>query len=663
MYQLKDITLWLLDKRDIIVDTWLNTGVVSQYLSNHKINIEKFSIRFAHPILLHNLDVLDGKKSSGNCPIMNEIVNYMIQKNITSQEIFIICAKLRATVFEYLFKEYPNFFQNADAPIKIMELFDDNLSGVLSNFDAKSLEKSLHNQENIIFKKYASRLQVILNAQKNIIFKINDNKLFLANKALYLATGVKNSKEFAKKFSHPLNFIETTNIFENFFKRKEYDEWLMHLINKNKGICHIEFFDHVSNKSSLMQMSVSKVGESNDFVFTFENLSKIQDEIKKPDKILYKDSLTDLANLTRFKEIVEEKIASDPQDNLHILMIHLNGFKIFDDTHDDDNSKELLKNIADILRENHSNNSAKIDFERFAILFEEKNLKNAKNIVEKINLLLEENDYKDEINPLAAIVLHRKYDTVELMLARGDHLLKQIKIDSLETIIDDTIMIEKEKNRVTLEKKFLHLMKKKLEKGETVPITNYYLEIGIKSDAKILYVEKEAIGISVRKISLFSLYMGDPIYIEMPSKPNYKAFVQKIDRLDNVVIIHSFQAVESSPLDRQHVHVKLEQPLETTIDTGYTKIQGHIQAVSIKTFSIVVKHLYNLRIDSKIDIMTTFNTKKVTYQGTIFKIISLAERFELIIHLDAGSSIDEELVLYVSNRQIEIIKNIQKHII
>lgn len=663
MHELKDITIWLIDRRDIIVDAWLSNSVVSQYLSSHEINIEKFSTKFAHPILLHNLAVLDGTKPSGDCPIMNQIVNFMIQKNITSQEIFTICAKLRATVFEYLFKEYPNFFQNADEAIRIMELFDDNLSGVLSNFDVKSLEKNLHNQENIVFKKYAKRLQVVLDAQKNIILKIHDNKLFLANKALFLATGVKNSNEFNKKFSHPLNFIKTVSTFENLFRRKEYDEWLMQLIDKNEGRSNIEFFDHIINKKSVMQMSVSKVGELNDFIFTFENLVNVQYEIKKLNNISYKDSLTDLANLTKFKEMVEEKIASYPQDDLHILMIHLNGFKIFNDIHDDKSVEELIKNVADILKENNPDNSAKIDFERFAIICKEKNLEEAKNIVEKINLLLEENNYKDEIKPLAALVLHRKNDTIELMLARADLLLKHVKIDSLKTIVDETVIGEKEKIRLEQEKKFLQLMKIDFEEKKTVPVTNYYLEIGIKSDATILLITEDQLMIMVRKVALFSLYQGDPVYIQMPQKPNYKALVYKVDKLENYVTLHSFRAVDSSPLDRKHVHVKLEQPLEVSLSFESEKINAILQSISINTFEIVLQHIYTLQIGSEIEITAALSGKEDLFKGNILKIIPLVDRFIIVIHLEITSSTEEILSPYVSNRQLEIIKNLQKNIL
>ena len=663
MNELERVVIWLIEQRYNLVDTWLSKSVIQRYFSDHKISSEQFSKKFAHPILLYNLDVLRGNKISGDCPIMNQFVNYMIKKHIKSQDIFIICTQLRSTILENLSTTHPDLFKNSDIMMKILDFFDENLSGVLANFDTKVLEHNLQNQENIDLKKYAKRVQIILDTQKNIIFKLHENKLFLGNKSLYLATGVQNAKEFQQRFIHPLDFIETTTTFENLLKRKEYDEWLMQIIKENDGQCGIEIFNHRLNKRSMMCMSVKKIGELNDFVFTLEKFSETEHKIKKTDNIISLDPLTDLANLTKFKEMVQEQLHAHSQDELHILMIHLEGFKLFSDTHDQQSGEKLIKNISDILKEDNKDNSAKIDFERFALILKGKKSNHPQEIIDKINLLLEEHNYKDEIKPLAAIVVHRKNDTIELMLARADLLLKHVKIDSLETIVDETLIMEKEKIRLEEEKKFLQLMKINYEEKKTVSVTNYHLEIGIKSDATILLITKNQLMIMVRKVALFSLYQGDPVYIQMPQKPDYKALVYKVDKLENYVTLHSFRAVDSSPLDRKHVHVQLEQPLEVSLSFESEKINGKLQSVSINTFEIVLQHIYALQIGSELEITAKLSDKEGLIKGNILKIIPLPDRFIIVVHLEVTSLTEEILSPYVSNRQLEIIKNLQKNIL
>ncbi|MDD2356306.1 MAG: diguanylate cyclase [Thiovulaceae bacterium] len=663
MDELEKMVIWLIEQRYDLVNSWLNKDIVQKYFLDHKINNAQFAKKFAHPILLYNLDVLRGNKLPGTCHIMNQFVNYMIKKNIKSQDIFIICTQLRSTILESLSKNDPDLFKKSEIMIKILDLFDENLSGVLANFDAKLLEYNLQNQANLELIKYAKRVQIILDTQKNIIFKLHDNKLFLANKPLYLATGVLNAKEFQKCFFHPLDFIETTTMYENLFKRKEYDQWLMQIIKNNGGACEIEFFNHQLNKHSMMSLNVQKIDELNDFIFTLENFSETERKIKKIENIIALDPLTDLANLTKFKEMVQEQLQAHSQDELNILMIHLEGFKIFNDTHDKKSGEDLIKNISDILKEDNKDNSAKIDFERFALILKEKKLNNAQEIINKINLLLEENNCKDRIKPLAAIVVHRKNDTIELMLARADLLLEQVKMDSLETIVDETLIIEKERIRLEQEKKFLQLMKINYQEKRTISVTNYYLEIGIKSDATILFITKNQLIVTVRKVALFSLYQGDPVYIQMPQKPDYKAFVEKVDKFENHVTLHLFQAVESSALDRKHVHVKLDRPLEVSLSFESEKINGQLQSVSINTFEISLQHIHTLQIGDEIEITANLSDKEDLYRGQILKIIPLTERFILVVHLEVTSSTEEILSPYVSNRQLEIIKNLQKNIL
>ncbi|MGB3961890.1 MAG: GGDEF domain-containing protein [Sulfurimonas sp.] len=663
MKTLQEITAWLMEQRDVIVDTWMHESAVKEYLSAHKINSDKFATKFAHPILLYNLEVVSMSKKSGACPIMNQFVKYMIQKKISSHEIFGICSKLRSTILKTLYKNYPNQFDRAEIIMNIIDVFDNNMAGVLRYFDDQSLENRLENEKNIDLTHDSKKLQIILDVQKNIFFKIHANKLFVGNKAFYLATGVQDKKELEKHFLHPLDFIEATSVYEELLKRKEYDKWLMKVIRDNDGQCEVKFFNHTLNKRSMMIMHVRQLDEADHFICYLEDIFAEKNEIKKINALSSIDPLTDLANLTKFKEMLEKQIDTQPQDELSILMIDIDGFKIFHDTHDKKSGEKLIQNISDILKDTYPDNVARIDFERFAMICQEKSLHNTQDIIDKINLLLEENNYQDKIKPLAAIVVHRKNDTVELMLARGDILLNQVKLDSLETIIDDTAIIKQEAIRLEQEKKFLLQMKMNREEKKTIQVTNYYLEIGIKSDATILSVTEDKMSISMRKIALSSLYQNDSIYIKMPQKPDYKALVYKVDKLEGYVVLHLFKAVHLSPLDRNHVHVKLPQPVKVSLYFNAKRIVAKLQSVSIRTFEIVMQDIHALEIECNVSITATLNEKEASYSGKIFKIISLVDRYIVVVHLDVNALTDEILSRYVSSRQIEIIKDLQKNIL
>ncbi|MDD2789233.1 MAG: GGDEF domain-containing protein [Sulfurimonas sp.] len=663
MNEIQEITTWLIAEQDRIVTNWLHNDAVAEYLTLHRINRDKFAIKFAHPILLYNLEVVSMHKKAGNCPIMSQFINYMIEKKINSHEIFIICAKLRATILEHLSHNYPHQFDTAEVIMKIADVFDNNLTGVLKHFDTKALETSLQKQENLDTTLYSQKLQVILDVQKNILFKMHGNQLFLANQAFYHAMGVQDAKELEKHFLHPLDFIETSTVFEELLKRKEYDKWLMKIISEHNGECEIKFFNYLLDKRSMMKMHVQQVGEANNFVFTLEDSFLEEDERKISNVLSSVDPLTNLGNLTKFKEMLEKQIDIHAHDELSILMIDIDGFKIFNDTHHKKSGEKLIKNISDILKDSYPDSVARLDFERFAVICKEKNVNNTQDIIDKINKLLKEYNSQGKIKPLAAIVIHRKDDTVELMLARGDVLLNQVRLDSLDTIIDDTVIIKKEAIRLEQEKEFLLRMKRNKEEKKTIPVTNYYLEIGIKSDATILSVMADKLSISIRKIALNSLHKNDAIYIKMPQKPDYKALVYKVDKLEEYVVLHSFKAVELSPLDRNHVHVKLPQPMGVSLYFNKKKIDAKLQSVSINTFEIVIQDIFALEVESQVSVTATLNEKEASYSGKVLKIIPLVDRFIIVVHLDANALTEEILSRYVSNRQLEIIKDLQKNIL
>ena len=492
---------WLRQETNEVIRLWLNNRVIHTMFKKYRIDIKKFSTKFSKAIITHNIEVIQGKKEIKDCPVMNTFVDYMVKKDITSEDIFLICTKLRATIFEMLWKNYPNFSNDFISIKKIIHIFDKNLAGVLANFDKKNISYRLNNQKNIDLKNYVSRLQTVLDTQNNTIFKLHANTLFMANKAFLFLNGVTTIDDFKKQFSHPLAFIKEVNHSASLFQTKEYDKWIETIIRENDGHCKVELFDHVTNKTSLMQMSIAKIGDQSDFVFT------------------------------------------------------------------------------------------------------------------------------------------------------------------LETIFDDKLMIEKEQKRLESQKSFLSMMEEYKENEKPLAITNYYLELAIKSDATILRVTNTEMSVGLRKISLFSLDRGDPVYIEMPQKPHFKATVKDIDRDKNRVVLSSFESVTSSPLDSKHVHVKLKDMIDVLVASEKHKIKAQLESASINTFILLSEHLADIGIDAKIRITAKLSKSEKVYTGVVYQITPIADAFKIVVHLDSTPSIEEELAPYVSSRQLEIIKELQKNII
>ena len=661
MDNLYKIGEWVEHNKQIIVDEWLEDINITTILKKHKVSLNKFSTNFAIKILEYSINVMKAKEEIGNCPVMNKFVDYMIKHKIKSVEILQICTPLRSTLLLNLFKSYPNFASDLSSIKKILKIFDANLAGVLHNYDELQHKiSSFTEQRNLTLKTYLNRLQIILNTQENIIFKLNDGEIFIGNRALYRTAGVDGLEKFKEKYPQPLSFIKSANCYNTVFQDQNYVEWINLILQHHQGQCKIKLFNNIENKTSLMNMKITKIGDKNDYVFSIQELTELHNKKIKYEEVGNVDTLTNLHNLKGFEELLERKLKDTDHHNLKILMIELHGLSLYNETNSEEEADTVVKNVANTLKNQYGDDVARIDYDRFVILNNNLTLDVSNEIVKELESIISSSPNTEELSVNAAVVLLEDSDTINNVIHHGEMLLNHLKAKGSQNVVDDTALTQAETKRLKDEKKFLTLMKEYKIDKKTLPVTNYYLEIPLKSDAKILNISEKEMTLSVRKISAVALHKHDHIYIAMPAKPNYRATIKEVNIEKNQIILERFEAMESSALDRKNIHVKLSDPLEVLVKSGKVQILEGLESASIDAFVILVNHLYNIEKDSKLDIFATLiNEKEEEFKGVVFKIIPIADKFKLIIHLEPTKSIQNSLVPFISQRQIEIIKELQ----
>jgi len=649
MNNLLKIAEWIEQHKPIIVQEWIEDANIIAIFKKNNISTNKFLTNFAIKILDYSISVMRSEKEIGNCPAMNKFVDYMIQHKITSHEILQICTPLRSTVLINLFKSYPNFAEDLISIEEILKIFDANLSGALKNYDQiKSKMSSASEQKNLTLKTYLNRLQTILNTQENIIFKLHGGEISIGNKSLYRTVGVENLKQFKKKYPQPLSFIKSVNYFDSIFQKHNYEEWINLILTNHQGRCITKLFNKFTNKTSMMHLKISKIGNENDYVFS------IQDGVSDV------DALTNLSNLKGFEELLETKLKNTDNKDLKILMIELHGLSLYSEQNSKEQADALITDIAQTLKEKYNDEVARIDYNRFAILNNNLTLELSNELVTEIDTIISAAPNAQNISANGAIVLLKDSDTLNNVIHHGEMLLQHIKEQDSNQVIDDNTVAQAEEKRLQDEKKFLALMKEYKRDKKTLPVTNYYLEIPLKSDAKIIDVSEKEMTLDVRKIAAVALNEHNHIYISMPSRPNYRATIKKVNIEKKQIVLEKFETIEGSALDRTNIHVKLSEPLEVLIKSGKIQILEDMESLSIDAFIVIVNHLYNIEKDSKVTIFATLiNEQEEEFTGSVYKIIPVADKFKLVIHLDQTKSIKNSLIPFVSQRQIEIIKELQ----
>ncbi len=123
-----------------IVGEWVNNHEVERVLLLHGINPGQFRDKYAHEVFNYFVGVIGGTQKMGDCPVMATFLEYLKNRDVSSDELFIICTHFRRAML--------NFLGETDLDIRtlyneISYVFDMNFAGVLKMYSGRLHEKEL----------------------------------------------------------------------------------------------------------------------------------------------------------------------------------------------------------------------------------------------------------------------------------------------------------------------------------------------------------------------------------------------------------------------------------------------------------------------------------------------------------------------------------------
>lgn len=123
---------------DAILSRWLAFDAVISILTRHDIAVEHFQREYASNVYGYIIAVVKGEVQMGQCPVMINFLAYLKDKNIASDELFIICTHLRRAMIAHSY-QLPAHSERLFEEISY--LFDQNFSGLLSAYSDTIYEK------------------------------------------------------------------------------------------------------------------------------------------------------------------------------------------------------------------------------------------------------------------------------------------------------------------------------------------------------------------------------------------------------------------------------------------------------------------------------------------------------------------------------------------
>lgn len=115
------------DKHEIL-NQWMNEEQCSAILQRHDIDMAFFYSNYATNVFDYFIGVVSGEVELGKCPVMAELITYLKNKDIRSEELFILCSNLKRSVINATYTIGMNTQEIFEA---ISYLFDRNFASVL----------------------------------------------------------------------------------------------------------------------------------------------------------------------------------------------------------------------------------------------------------------------------------------------------------------------------------------------------------------------------------------------------------------------------------------------------------------------------------------------------------------------------------------------------
>ena len=134
-----------------IIKYWLLNKEVESIITLHDINKETFIREYAVGVLDYYIEVVNGTKVIGNCPAIISLLTYLKEKNITADELFVICTGFKSAMLQF---SNDIGLYNFEFNNEINRIYEKNFSGVLKYYvdSINNIQNSLDNTLSIVDK-------------------------------------------------------------------------------------------------------------------------------------------------------------------------------------------------------------------------------------------------------------------------------------------------------------------------------------------------------------------------------------------------------------------------------------------------------------------------------------------------------------------------------
>ena len=119
-----------------ILQLWITNQNLLDILNKYNITKENFMKDYAIGILEYYINIIHEKASIGYCPVIDLFLEFLKDKNVEPNELFIVCSGLKKSLIEFT---YTQGIDSLELTKEITYVYERNFEGVLKSYAKKSL--------------------------------------------------------------------------------------------------------------------------------------------------------------------------------------------------------------------------------------------------------------------------------------------------------------------------------------------------------------------------------------------------------------------------------------------------------------------------------------------------------------------------------------------
>ncbi|MDD2790445.1 MAG: ATP-binding protein [Sulfurimonas sp.] len=124
--------------KQTILEQWMRYNSPKEILKLHNIEPEYFLVEYASGVFDYFMGVISGEREVGNCPIMQGLLVYLKNREISADELFEICSHFRRSMIDFA---YDASIASKELVDEISYIFDKNFRGILKYYTDTIFQK------------------------------------------------------------------------------------------------------------------------------------------------------------------------------------------------------------------------------------------------------------------------------------------------------------------------------------------------------------------------------------------------------------------------------------------------------------------------------------------------------------------------------------------